>query len=60
MHLEIAERDFLFNGGADSCHLSSPPQPFFLLHPSFLDMEVIMTSVPSQAASKRMETMCCK
>lgn len=46
MHMEIAESDFLFNGGADSCH---PPSPtLFLSHPPFLDMEVIMTSVPSQ------------
>lgn len=43
MHMEIAESDFLFNGGADSCH-----PLFFLPHPPFLDMEVIMTSVPSQ------------
>lgn len=49
MHMEIAESDFLFNGGADSCHSPRPlPPPLFLSHPPFLDMEVIMTSVPSQ------------
>lgn len=49
MHMEIAESDFLFNGGADSCHPPKPPSPtLFLSRPPFLDMEVIMTSVPSQ------------
>lgn len=51
MHMEIAESDFLFNGGADSCHLSPCPTSFFLPHHPFLDMEVIMTSVPSQKGS---------